>query len=264
MNRIEQHFSELKKNNEKALILFLTAGDPSLEATFDIMSALAQNGADCIEIGVPFSDPVADGPVIQRATSRAIQNNVKLDDILTLIAKFRQFYETPLVCMGYFNPIIRYGEENFCQAFHQAGGDGLIIADLPYEEGENMETICRQNDVSLIYLLAPEIGSERTQKILDASSGFVYCVSHFGTTGTNEGPDVHVNQVVRSLKSMTSLPVAVGFGISSLEKAKEMSDETDGIIIGSWLLQELEKTNDKARKAAEFARSAKEAIANQG
>ncbi|NOY60100.1 MAG: tryptophan synthase subunit alpha [Calditrichaeota bacterium] len=264
MNRIEQHLVNLKKNNEKALILFLTAGDPSLEATFDIMCALAQNGADCIEIGVPFSDPVADGPVIQRATSRAILNNVRLEDILKLIQKFRESYETPLVCMGYFNPIVRFGEENFCRAFHQAGGDGLIIADLPYEEGENMEDICRQNDISLIYLLAPEIGSERTQKILDASSGFVYCVSHFGTTGTNEGPDVHVDQVVRSLKSMTSLPVAVGFGISSIEKAKETSREADGIIIGSWLLQELERTNDKAKKAAEFAKAVKNAITKQG
>jgi len=263
MNRIDRHFVELKKKNEKALVLFLTAGDPSLETTFDVMCALAQNGADCIEIGVPFSDPVADGPVIQRATSRAILNNIKLDDILTLIKKFRQSYETPLVCMGYFNPIIRYGEENLCQAFRQAGGDGLIIADLPYEEGEDMEMVCRQNDISLIYLLAPEIGSERTQKILDSSSGFVYCVSHFGTTGTNKGPDVQVNQVVRSLKSMTLLPVAVGFGISSLDKAKETSREADGIIIGSWLLQELENSNDKAEKAAAFTRTVKEAIGNK-
>ena len=261
MNRLERHFKELQSKNEKALILFLTAGDPTLKDTLEIMTALAENGADCIEIGIPFSDPIADGPVIQRATARALKNNILLDDILELIGKFRLRHNTPIVCMGYLNPIIRYDQEAFCRAFRQAGGDGLIIADLPYEEGEQLETICRANGVNLIYLLAPEPGSERTRKILDASSGFVYCVSHYGTTGAGQGPEQGLREIVRSLKAMTPLPVAVGFGISSPERAAQVSEFADGVIIGSWLIQVLEKAGeDRGKAAAQFAREVKSAM----
>ena len=262
MNRLEKHFQSLKEKNEKALILFITAGDPSLEETLNIMEALAANGADCIELGVPFSDPVADGPVIQRSTMRALQNSVTLDGILQLVATFRQKHDTPIVLMGYLNPILRYGAEAFVSACQQHGVDGLIIADLPYEEGEELEAICREHDVNLIYLLAPEISNERTRAILKASSGFVYCVSHYGTTGVDQSPDAHINQVIASVKDMTDLPVAVGFGISSPQKAQAAARFADGVIIGSWLIRELETAENRVKTAAEFAKKAKRAISS--
>jgi tryptophan synthase alpha chain len=260
MNRLEKHMVALKAKNEKALILFLTAGDPDLDTTLDIMGALSHNGVDCIELGVPFSDPIADGPIIQKSTSRALVNKVNVDHIFNTVRRFRQNYNTPVVLMGYYNPIIRYGLNTFAESFKNSGGDGLIIADLPYEEGEEFERICSQNDICLIYLLAPEIGSDRTKKILSASKGFVYCVSHYGTTGISEAPTRDVDEVIQSLKSMTDLPVAIGFGISSLEKAKSASKIADGIIIGSWLIRELEKAHDKAKAAGEFTKAVKSAI----
>jgi len=260
MNRLENHFSELKRRNETALILFLTAGDPDLNETLRIMQALAANGADCLELGVPFSDPIADGPVIQRSTARALKNDVDLDDILLLVRKFRQTSDIPVVLMGYYNPIIRYGNERFVKACREFGVDGLIVADLPYEEGEEFENLCRENTVNLIYLLAPEMGSERTKNILAASSGFVYCVSHYGTTGVGDAMDVQIDQVVKSLKSMTDLPVAVGFGISSIEQAQAAARVADGVIIGSWLIKELEGAEDKVSEAAQFAKTVKGVI----
>jgi tryptophan synthase alpha chain len=260
MNRLEKHFAELQSKNEKALILFITAGDPNLDETLKIMESLAKNGADCIELGIPFSDPIADGPVIQQSTSRALKNNVQLGDILAMISKFRQNHDTPIVCMGYFNPILRYGEDKFIKAFHAAGGDGLIIADLPFEEGEEYEKLCKNNGVNLIYLLAPEIGSERTKRILASSSGFVYCVSHYGTTGEGATINSTLGEITKSLRKQTKLPLAVGFGISSLQSAKKVSKDADGIIIGSWLIKELENAGNKQEKAGEFTKSVKQAI----
>lgn len=260
MNRIEQHLTEIKEHNQKALILYISAGDPDLDTTLSIMQALADNGTDCIELGMPFSDPVADGPVIQRSSARALKNNIQLTDIMKTITLFRQQYQTPVVMMGYLNPILRYGAEKFVKDFAQCGGDGLIFADLPWEEGEEIESICRDNGVSCIYLLAPEPGTERTRNILKSTSGFVYVVSHYGTTGVDKGPDGQVDSVLDSLRPMTDLPLAVGFGISSVEKAVQMSQKADGIIIGSWLVKELEAAKDKVQVAGEFARTVKAGI----
>ena len=262
MNRLEKHFLLLQEKKEKALILFLTAGDPDLPTTLEIMGALAESGVDCIELGIPFSDPIADGPIIQQSTLRALKNRVNLDQILELVGKFRQKYQTPVVLMGYLNPIIRYRTTKFIKTFNKAGGDGIIVADLPYEEGEEFEQICYQNNINLIYLLAPEIGTDRTKKILSASTGFIYCVSHYGTTGVNNNLDVQVDEVIKSLKSMTNLPVAIGFGISSLDKAKAAVKAADGIIIGSWLIKELEKSKDKAKVAGQFVKKVKDAISS--
>ena len=168
------------------------------------MGALAYNGADCIELGIPFSDPIADGPIIQKSTLRALRNQVNVEQIFELLRQFRQEYETPVVVMGYLNPIIRYGTTPFVETFRDVGGDGMIVADLPYEEGEEIEQICNQNDINLIYLLAPEIGTGRTKKILSASKGFIYCVSHYGTTGVNDGPATQVDEVIQSYISLTN------------------------------------------------------------
>ncbi|MBN1478717.1 tryptophan synthase subunit alpha [candidate division KSB1 bacterium] len=263
MNRLEKHLREVKLRDEKAAIFFITAGDPSLKETFNIMLHLAENGADCIELGMPFSDPIADGPVIQRSTLRALKQNVRLEDILKLVQQFRKKSPAPVVVMGYYNPIIRYGVDRFIQDCVSSGIDGLIIADLPYEEGEDIEKICKENNTSLIYLLAPDIDPKRTRAIVRASSGFIYCVAHYSTTGTHKQNDDKVlPQTIKSLQDMTDLSVALGFGISSLEKAKELSRLADGIIIGSWLIQELESATDKAECAANFVNNVKAAINN--
>jgi tryptophan synthase alpha chain len=260
MNRLQNRLAALKNNNEKALILYITAGDPDLVSTLNIMNALAENGTDCIELGVPFSDPMADGPIIQRSSQRALQAGFDMDRIFAIIQKFRHNHDTPVVLMGYYNPVLHYGNEKFFDALKNAGGDGVIIADLPYEEGEEVEKICRERELCLIYLLAPEIGSERTRKILDASSGFVYCVSHYGTTGMQNGPAQQMGAVIASLKAMTSLPIAVGFGISNDNIARETSQYADGIIIGSWLIKELENSINKVQTASEFSKHLKNII----
>jgi tryptophan synthase alpha chain len=264
MNRLEKRLEELRQKKETALILYITAGDPNLAETLKIMQALVANGTDCIELGVPFSDPIADGPIIQRAAARALKNSVTLDDILMLVNAFRETSEIPVVLMGYYNPIIRYGNARFADACSKNGVDGLIVADLPYEEGEEFEALCRKSGINLIYLLAPELGSSRTKNILQASSGFVYCVSHYGTTGTDEGPNEQLATIVHSLRSMTDLPIAVGFGVSSIQHARAAAAEADGVIIGSWLIKELEGAEDKVCHAGEFARKVKNAISRQG
>jgi len=260
MNKLENHLAISKKNNKKALILFITAGDPDLPTTLEVMRSMAENGVDCIELGIPFSDPIADGLIIQKSTQRALKNKIRVEYIFDLVRQFRPFHQTPIVLMGYYNPIMRYGSERFVQNFRNAGGDGLIIADLPYEEGEEFENISSRNEVSLIYLLAPEIGSQRTKKILNASSGFVYCVSHYGTTGMGSDTETEVDDVVDSLKSMTDLPIMVGFGISSMEKARAAVKIADGIIIGSWLIKELESAEDKAKAAGDFTSKLKQGV----
>lgn len=260
MNRLEKHFLNLKKENQKALILFVTAGDPDLDETLSIMEAMAQNGVDCIELGVPFSDPIADGPVIQRSTARALKNNINLLNILQLLKTFRKNYDTPVVCMGYLNPIANYGERKFIKDFSNAGGDGLIIADLPYEEGESFEKLCKKQNINLIYLLAPEIGTKRTRNVLDSTSGFVYCVSHYGTTGIGGPINSEISLIAPFLKKLTKLPLFIGFGISNQEIAKHMSSLSDGVIIGSWLIKELEKSENKAEAAGQFTEKVKSAI----
>ena len=259
MNRLNTHFGQLKNKNEKALILYITAGDPDMNTTLEIMKSIAANGVDCLELGIPFSDPMADGPVIQRASIRALENNVNVDLIFSMLKKFRADYQTPVVLMGYFNTILRYGMDNFVTAFKKAGGDGLIVADLPWEEGEEFETKCKNQNISLIYLVSPEIGTERTQKILSTTGGFVYCVSHYGTTGGATQTE-DLDGIIESIKSMTDLPVALGFGISTPQQARKAGELADGIIIGSWLIRELEQTDDKTKVAGQFTKKLKRAI----
>jgi len=260
VNRLEKHLEELKARHEKSAIFFITAGDPSLKDTLHIMLSMAENGADCIELGVPFSDPIADGPVIQRATLRALKNKITLKDILATVAKFRQRSDVPVVMMGYYNPLLRFGLKEIVAESARAGVDGLIVADLPFEEGEELEVISKREGVSLVYLLAPDIDPGRTRDIIAASSGFIYCVAQYSTTGADDNGDSVSPQTIKSLQNMTRLPIAVGFGISSLAKARQMSETADGIIIGSWLLKELEASENKALFAGQFVKKVKQAI----
>ena len=260
MNRLETHFAELRRQQKKAAIYFITAGDPTLSDTLDIMRALADNGADCIELGVPFSDPIADGPIIQESTRRAMEQGVTLGQIFDLVKRFRNESALPVVLMGYLNPILRFGLEKFVIECNVSGVDGLIVADLPYEEGQELEQLTRDHHVNLIYLLAPDIDPLRTEAIVKASSGFIYCVAQYSTTGAAASREYGVSETVKKIKEKSRLPVALGFGISSPEKAREMSRYADGIIIGSWLIKELERAQDKAERAEEFAREIQQII----
>jgi len=260
MNRLDKRFDELRENGKKAVILFVTAGDPDLPATLDIIKTLAANGTDCIELGIPFSDPIADGPVIQQSTARALAHRITFHDIWNLVAEFRKDHDTPIVLMGYLNPILRYGTDRFVRDCKRYGVDGLIIADLPYEEGEVLEQICREQGVHLIYLLAPEEMTTRTAKIVHATSGFLYLVSHYGTTGRQEQFQKNLERIVRSIRPLTPLPIAIGFGISSIPQAKEAAAIADGVIVGSWLIRELEKSDNKTETAAHFFRRLRRAL----
>ncbi|MBD3378028.1 tryptophan synthase subunit alpha [candidate division KSB1 bacterium] len=255
MTRLQQ-----KLFDKKSLIVFITAGDPDIDTTLDIMRAMAREGVDCIELGMPFSDPIADGPVIQRATARALAQNAGISQIFELVKRFRTEYDTPVVLMGYLNPVLRIGSEHFIQRARAAGVDGLIIADLPYEEGEDLESLCAKYGMALIYILAPELSTERTKAILNASTGFVYCVAQYGTTGSASRQMNGLQSVIESMRPFTDKPIMVGFGISSLDRAAQISRFSDGVIIGSWLIKELEKASDKAGRAAEMVRELKNAI----
>lgn len=260
MNRLERQFVQLRQQGQKAQTLFITAGDPDLESTLQIMQALADHGAHILELGIPFSDPIADGPAIQRASQRALQNHVHIPEILTLVGRFRKTHATPVILMGYYNPILHYGLEQFVVDGHLAGVDGLIVADLPYEEAEPLMDVCRQEGVSLIFLVAPEKGGERAKKIAAASTGFVYCVSHYGTTGGEEAGAPDLEAIIGSLRGSTDLPIQVGFGISSLKAVEEACRYADGVIIGSWLIRTLEGLPDKVAAAAEFAQGVRQAL----
>ncbi len=249
-----------KLSDKKSLIVFITAGDPDLETTLQIMKTMAEEKVDCIELGMPFSDPIADGAVIQRATSRALEQKVRLGNIFHLVRRFRQVYDTPIVLMGYLNPILHMKSEPFMLQARAAGVDGLIIADLPFEEGEEMEALCEKYDMALIYLLAPELSTERTRSVVNASTGFIYCIAQYGTTGSETGEPANLQSVVGSIRSYTDKPVMIGFGVSSKEKAGQICKYADGVIIGSWLIRELERATDKPECARDFVKSLKKSI----
>jgi tryptophan synthase alpha chain len=250
-----------KDAGKKSLVLFITAGDPDPAMTVEMMKAMAESGVDCIELGMPFSDPIADGPVIQRSTVRALKQGITLEDIFSMVQTFRRHHDTPVVLMGYSNPVCRMGIQTFMQRAKTAGVDGLIIADVPYEEGEQWEQCSHSHGLDLIYLLSPLPGTDRTRHIVEASSGYIYLVSRFGITGTDHnGNERDLASVVDSLRPWTHLPVVAGFGISSIESAKQRGRETDGIIIGSWLIRELETCRDLPVTVSRFTTQLRSAL----
>jgi len=263
MERLRQ-LKERVRRGGTGLIPYITAGDPDPEQTVRIMHALADNGADVLELGLAFSDPVADGPVIQRAARRALDHGIGIPRVLEMIREFRRQSQIPVVLMGYMNPVFRYGPEAFVRDLSRAGGDGLIVADLPYEEGEQMEKSCARAGVSLIYLLAPEISSERTRRILASTRGFVYCLSQYSTTGSGKTLKPELKRAVHSIREGTDLPVAVGFGVSSIKRAVAVSRYADAIVFGSWLISHLEKSTDRPAAAASFMKKLRSAVNGRG
>ena len=259
MSRIEKRLVSLKGN--KALVAFYTAGDPDLSASKDIFAVIEKNGADIIEIGVPFSDPLADGPTIQASSHRSLQKGTTLKKIIQLVADIRKTSELPIILMTSFNPVFVYGKKEFVADAVKAGVDGMIIPDLPPEEAEEFLGIAEGLD--LVFLLAPTSTPARIQQVGKVSKGFIYYISLTGTTGTKEALSAGLKKKVNEIKKSVSLPVLVGFGVSGPEQAKQAAEASDGVIIGSAIVKLIAEHSDPAerdRKLADFLASIKKAI----
>ena len=250
MNRIKRTFANLKKNNKKALGIFLTAGDPDLETSLGILVNLPKNGADFIEIGMPFSDPMADGPVIQESSERALKSGMNLEKCLSLVKTFREINnEVPIILMGYYNPIYKYGREIFVKKALEYGVDGLIIVDLPPEEDEELYNYSEKHNLSLIRLITPTTNKKRLACILNDATGFIYYVSITGITGTQAANPDDVLLKLNNVRQYTKLPVVIGFGIRTPEQALKMARISDGIVVGSAVVEKIKYSLDDKNKA---------------
>jgi len=244
MSRIQATFKSLKNKKEKALIPFFTAGDPHPDKTVEIMHALVESGADMIELGIPFSDPMADGPIIQRASERALKNNVGITTTIKLAAEFRKNNKiTPLILMGYANPIEAIGIDNFISLIKDADIDGVITVDYPPEESEQFVRRLKENNIDSIFLIAPTTNDNRIKLIINQATGFLYYVSLKGVTGSVNIDIKQVAQKVQNIKEFTNLPIGVGFGVRNAKTAKEVSLISDAVVIGSRIVQEIEDSN---------------------
>jgi tryptophan synthase alpha chain len=240
MNRIDETFMQLKTKNRAALMPYLPLGYPTLDVSAQLIRAVADSGADLIELGVPFSDPLADGPVIQRATQIALQNGMTLAKCLAMVRAARDAgVTTPLTLMGYYNPLLRFGIGAFARAAKEVGADGLIVPDLPPEEASPLDTACRAHDLDLIFLAAPTSPPVRVQKIAQATRGFLYLVSVVGVTGARDQVAPDLAEFVARVCAATSKPVCVGFGIANAESARCVAQIADGVIVGSALVAQI-------------------------
>jgi len=247
MSRIKKCFAKLSEDKKKALIPFITAGDPTLGHTLDLMHGLVNAGADIIELGMAFSDPMADGPVIQLACERALAAGITIDKTLDIVAAFRQKDSvTPVVLMGYLNPIEFFGYEAFAKKAKESGVDGVLLVDLTPEEAVNVVECFFENEIDLIYLLSPTTTLSRAEKICNLASGYVYYVSVKGVTGSAELDVDSVRSRVDSLRKITNLPIGVGFGIRDAKTAKLVGDCADGVIVGSVLVNAIADNKDNS------------------
>lgn len=251
MNRIDIRFAELASAGRTGLIPFITAGDPSVEATVPVMHALVQAGADVLELGVPFSDPMADGPVIQQSSERALARGVGTRRVLEFVRAFRETdAQTPVVLMGYLNPVEIYGLERYAEDAAEAGVDGLLLVDCPPEEADSVQAALRANGLHQICLAAPTSGAERMTRLVETSSGYLYYVSFAGVTGAAQLQTDAVREQVAAIKALGSLPVAVGFGVRDGASAKAIAETADAVVIGSALVQTLADAGDVQDAAA--------------
>jgi tryptophan synthase alpha chain len=251
-NRIDQAFARLRERGEKALIPYVMAGDPDLATTEEWILAAAAAGADLLEIGIPFSDPLADGPVLQRSAERALAQRTTLEDSLALVRRIRAKSAIPLLFMTYYNLILQYGEDRLARDAADAGVDGLIVPDLPPEEADPFEDFARAAGVHLIYLIAPTTPPARIAHIVRRGAGFLYYVSLTGITGSKLTALDEIERCVRAIKRLTSLPVAVGFGVSTPEEAARIGRAADGVIVASALIKRLHAQPDPVRRLAEL------------
>lgn len=263
MGRIGDKFESLRGKKEKALIVYLTAGDPSLEITKKLIFGLEKAGVDILEIGVPFSDPTADGPVIQEASQRALKAENTLKRVLNLITEVRKVSEIPIVLFGYFNPIFAYGARKFAMAARRAGVDGVLVVDLPYEEAKELKIYTDAVGIDFISLIAPTTDGKRLSKIATDATGFLYYISITGITGTAAPKINNIKTEVNKIRRITELPIVVGFGISTPQQAREIGRFAYGVVIGSAvvrLIDENKNNPDLVKIVSGYASEIKKAL----
>ena len=264
--RIDRAFARARAENRAALVTFVTGGDPSPELTPAVLDALVAGGADVIEMGMPFTDPMADGPVIQAADLRALAAHMRTDDLFAIARGFRQRHpDVPLILMGYFNPILARGVERFTREAQEAGIDGVICVDVPPEEDDSLGPYLRGAGLDLVRLATPTTDDERLPVVLDGAGGFLYYVSVAGITGMQQAAQASIESAVTRLKSATDLPVAVGFGIRTPEQAAAVARVADGVVVGSAIVELVgkaaaAKANDLPQQVEEMVRALSEAV----
>ena len=261
MNRIDAFFDTARRSKRKALIAYLTVGYPTAEATLEIAQALVDGGCDIIELGIPFSDPLADGATIQRASQRALESGITPRKCLEVAAELRKRVDIPLLFMGYYNPMLHYGLDKFCTASRKAGIDGFIVPDLPPDEGGEAEAIMKKRGLDLVYLVAPTSDSqERLRFVAGRANGFIYVVSLKGVTGARSAVSNDLDEFISRVRKVTDKPLCVGFGISTPEQAQRVAKLADGVIIGSRILDIIEKSKRPAADVKAFISEVRTAI----
>jgi tryptophan synthase alpha chain len=257
VSRIAETFARLRRERKRALIPFITAGDPDLETTRKLLVELARAGAGLIELGIPFSDPLADGPVIQRASERALRHRLSIEEILEAVAGAQKEMDVPVVLFSYFNPLLHYGLERLSRGARDAGVDGVLVTDLVPEEAADFSAILKAHELDMIFLVAPTSTDVRLRMVAERASGFIYAVSRAGVTGARAEMSLDAERLVARLRQFSDLPVAVGFGISSAEQVSDVWRYADGAVVGSALVAEIERVQgnaDLVRHVGEFAR----------
>jgi tryptophan synthase alpha chain len=257
LSRIAAVFDKMKEEGKKGFIPFITAGDPDLPTTLELIIELARAGATLIELGIPFSDPMADGPVIQRASERALLQRVGVGEVLQVVSEARKETDVPIILFSYFNPLLQFGIEKLANEMKRAGVDGVLVTDLIPEEAEEFAATMRKDDLDLIFLVAPTSTDERLRLIAERASGFIYAVSRAGVTGAREQMSAEAERLVRRVRQFTDLPVAVGFGISKPEHIVDVGRYADAAVVGSAIVSEIEKAEspeDAVASVGHYAR----------
>lgn len=265
MNRLNTQWSRLRLQGQKALVTFITVGDPNLETTRNLLSVLDQEKVDLIELGIPFSDPMADGPVIQKASERALAQGVTLSNILELVQGERARIQAPILLMGYYNPILSYGLKSFAQDAARSGVDAVLVVDLPPEESDELDSELLKNNIDLIYLLSPTSDASRIRIVAQKARGFIYFVSMTGVTGGKLQSDQEIKKKISEIRKYSDLPIALGFGISNAEDTRRLSALADGIVVGSALVRLIEEHAGKPELKSEvqiFVKELKEAVSS--
>ena len=241
--------NKIKSDNESGKVSFIsyvTAGDPDIKTTLDIMKSLANNGTDIIELGIPFSDPISDGPTIQKASERSLKKDINISKALNIVKEFRKEFSTPIIIFGYYNPFLRYGINNLMKDIKNVDANGILVVDLPPEESHQIQRSVNKHNLELVYLVAPTSTDFRIQTISNLSNSFIYLVSVTGVTGTRTNIDKNLMPFIKKLKRITKKPICVGFGISSTKHVNELKKKVNGIVIGSAIVKIIEKNlNDK-------------------
>lgn len=257
MSRIADTFASLKQENRRGFIPFITAGDPDLKTTGELIVELARVGATVIELGIPFTDPMADGPVIQRASERALRHDFGISDVLQIVSDARKETDVPIILFSYFNPLLQFGIEKLARQAKGAGIDGILVTDLVPEEANDFASALRANDLDMIFLVAPTSTDERLKMVAERASGFIYAVSRAGITGARDEMSAEAEKLVRRMRKFSDLPVAVGFGISTPEHVADVWRYADAAVVGSAIVAEIERGGPSAEvlsRVGEFVR----------